>query len=199
MTKRCQNGLWQIRWTCTFTQGFLSRFSEDFSEKRLFFVLGKVYNFDRRFCWLCRIRTPSTDASAIAGCATFQTLKPQESPIPLQDENTAYWRCWDARKQSTRCQFSGWSFICWLSAAHQFLMSRPSCPCGLRGYPDRVATGRSMRSECGSGLTQRGCSHADDAVPGDRIRGALRPRTAERNSLKSGRQSGRLRYRCTAW
>ena len=24
-------------------------------------------------------------------------------PIPLQDENTAYWRCWDARKQSTRC------------------------------------------------------------------------------------------------
>ena len=24
--------------------------------------------------------------------------------IPLQDETTAYWRCWDARKQSTRCQ-----------------------------------------------------------------------------------------------
>ena len=42
VTKRCQNGLWQIRWTCTFTQGFLSRFSEDFSGKRRFFVLGKV-------------------------------------------------------------------------------------------------------------------------------------------------------------
>ena len=42
VTKRCQNGLWQIRWTCTFTQGILSRFSEDFSGKWLFFVLGKV-------------------------------------------------------------------------------------------------------------------------------------------------------------
>ncbi len=42
VTKRCQNGLWQIRWTCTFTQGFLSRFSEDFSGKRLFFALGKT-------------------------------------------------------------------------------------------------------------------------------------------------------------
>ena len=111
-TSKRQNGLWQIRWTCTFTQGFLCRFSEDFSEKWLFFVLGKVWNFDRRFCWLCRIRTPSTNASALAGCATFQTLKPQASLHPLQDEITAYWRCWDARKQSTRCQCSGWSFIC---------------------------------------------------------------------------------------
>ena len=42
VTKRCQNGLWQIRWTCTFTQGFLSRFSENFSGKRLFFTLGKT-------------------------------------------------------------------------------------------------------------------------------------------------------------
>ena len=49
------------------------------------------------------MRTPSTDASALAGCAAFQTLRLQASPIPLQGENTAYWRCWDARKQSTRC------------------------------------------------------------------------------------------------
>jgi hypothetical protein len=42
VTKRCQNGLWQIRWTCTFTQGFLSRFSEDFSGKRLVLALGKT-------------------------------------------------------------------------------------------------------------------------------------------------------------
>ena len=42
VTKRYQNGLWQIRWTCTFTHGVLSRFSEIFSEKWLFFVLGKV-------------------------------------------------------------------------------------------------------------------------------------------------------------
>ena len=117
----------------------------------------------------------------------------------LQDEITAYWRCWDARKQSTRCQCSGWSFICWISAEHQFLMSRPSCPCGLHGYRGRAARETSARSECGSDQTQRAYSRADGAAPGDRIRGALRPRTAGRNSLKSDRRSMRLRYRCTAW
>ena len=66
-------------------------------------------------------------------------VKTAGKPIPLQGENTAYWRCWDARKQSTRCQRSGWSFICWISAEHRFLMLRPSCLCGLRGYPDRAA------------------------------------------------------------
>ena len=88
-------------------------------------------------------------------------------PIPLQDENTAYWRCWDARKQSTRCQFSGWSFICWLSAEHRFLMSRPSCLCGLRGYRGRAARETSARSECGSDQMQRAYSRADGATPGD--------------------------------
>jgi len=34
--------------------------------------------------------TPSTDASALADCVTFQTLKPQASPHPLRDEITAY-------------------------------------------------------------------------------------------------------------
>ena len=86
---------------------------------------------------------------------------------PFQDETTAYWRCWDARKQSTRCQRSGWSFICWISAEHRFLMSHPSCPCGLRGCPGRAATGRLMRSECGSDQTQRAYSRADGATPGD--------------------------------
>ena len=145
------------------------------------------------------MRTPSTDAGALARCAAFQTLRPQASPIPLQDETTAYWRCWDARKQTSRCAGNGRSFICWLSAEHRFLMSHPSCPYGLRECPGRAATGRSMRSECGSDQTQRVCSHADGAAPGDRIRGALRPQTAERNSLKSGHRSGRLRYRCTVW
>ena len=64
-------------------------------------------------------------------------------------------------------QRSGWLFICWISAEHQFLMSRPSCPCGLRGCPGRAATGRSMRSECGSDQTQRASSRADGAAPGD--------------------------------
>ena len=36
-----------------------------------------------------------------------QTLKPQASLHPSQDETTAYWRCWDARKQSTRCNAAG--------------------------------------------------------------------------------------------
>ena len=95
------------------------------------------------------------------------TLKPQASLHPLQDETTAYWRCWDARKQSTRCQCSGWSFICWLSAEHRFLMSRPSCLCGLRGYPDRAARETSARSECGSDQMRRGCPRANGTAPGD--------------------------------
>ena len=144
------------------------------------------------------MRTPSTDASALASCATLQTLKPQASLHPLQDEITAYWRCWDARKQSTRCQRSGWSFICWISAEHQFLMSRPSCLCGLRGYRGRAARETSARSECGSDQMRRGSPRANGTALGDRIRGALRPRTARRNSLNSSRQSERLRYRCTA-
>ena len=88
-------------------------------------------------------------------------------PIPLQDETTAYWRCRDARKQSTRSQRSGWSLIGWLSAEHRFLMSRPSCPYGLRGCPGRAATGRSMRSECGSDQMRRAYSRADGATPSD--------------------------------
>ena len=77
------------------------------------------------------------------------------------------WPCWDARKQSTRCQRSGWSLIGWLLAEHRFLMSRPSCPCWLRGCPGRAATGRLMRSECGSDQTQRAYSRADGTTPDD--------------------------------
>ena len=63
-------------------------------------------------------------------CGISDVKAAGKPPIPLQDETTAYWRCWDARKQSTRCQrcSSGWSFICWISAEHRFLMSHPSCP-----------------------------------------------------------------------
>ena len=94
-------------------------------------------------------------------------VKTAGKPPPLQDENTAYWRCWDARKQSTRCQCSGWSLIGWLSAEHRFLMSHPSCPCGLRGCPGRAAREMSARSECGSDQTQRVRSRANGAAPGD--------------------------------
>ena len=94
-------------------------------------------------------------------------VKTAGSPIPLQDENTAYWRCWDARKQTSRCAGNGRSFICWLSAGHQFLVSSPSCPCGLRGCPGRAAREMSARSECGSDRMQRVHSRADGATPGD--------------------------------
>ena len=145
------------------------------------------------------MRTPSTDASALAGCATLQTLKPQASLHPAPGRNHSVLAMLGREKAKHPLQRSGWLFICWISAEHQFLMSRPSCPCGIRGCPGRAATGRSMRSECGSDQTQRAYSRADGAAPGDRIRGALRPRTAGRNSLKSGRRSERLRYRCTEW
>ena len=102
-------------------------------------------------------------------CGISDVKAAGKPPIPLQDETTAYWRCWDARKQSTRCQrcSSGWSFICWISAEHRFLMSHPSCLCGLRECPGRAAREMSARSECGSDQTQRVCSHADGAAPGD--------------------------------
>ena len=83
-------------------------------------------------------------------CGISDVKAAGKPPIPLQDETTAYWRCWDARKQSTRCQCSGWSFIYRLSAEHRFLMARPSYPRGLRECPDRAATETSARSEYGS-------------------------------------------------
>ena len=55
-------------------------------------------------------------------------------------------------KAPAATQRSGWSFICWISAEHRFLMSRPSCPYGLLGYPDRAVRETSARSE--SGLDQ---------------------------------------------
>ena len=73
-----------------------------------------------------------------------------------------------ARESKTpAAQCSGWSFICWLSAGHQFLVSSPSCPCGLRGCPGRAAREMSARSECGSDRMQRVHSRADGATPGD--------------------------------
>ena len=64
-------------------------------------------------------------------------------------------------------QRSGWPFICWISAEHRFLMSRPSCPYGLRGYRGRAARETSARSESDSDQMWRAYSHADGAAPGD--------------------------------
>ena len=46
-------------------------------------------------------------------------------------------------------------------------MSRPSCLCELRGYPDRAVRETSVRSESGLDQMQRAYSRADGATPGD--------------------------------
>ena len=120
-------------------------------------------------------------------------VKTAGKPPPAPGRNHSVLTMLGREKAKHPLQRSGWSLIGWLSAEHRFLMSHPSCLCGLRGYRGRAARETSARSECGSDQTQRVCSHADGAAPGDRIRGALHPRTAGRNSLKSGRRSERLR------
>ena len=94
-------------------------------------------------------------------------VKTAGKPPPVPGRNHGVLTTLGREKAKHPLQRSGWSFICWISAEHRFLMSRPSCPCGLRGCPGRAATGRAMRSECGSDQTQRVCSHADGATPGD--------------------------------
>ena len=94
-------------------------------------------------------------------------VKTAGKPPPAPGRNHSVLAMLGREKAKHPLQRSGWSFICWLSAEHRFLMSRPSCPCGLRGCPGRAATGRSMRSECGSDQTQRAYSRADGATPGD--------------------------------
>ena len=125
-------------------------------------------------------------------------VKTAGKPPPAPGRNHSVLAMLGREKAKHPLQRSGWSFICWISAEHQFLMSRPSCPCGLRGYRGRAVRETSARSESGLDQMQRVYSHVGGEAPGDRIRGALRPRTAGRNSLKSSRQSERLRYRCTA-
>ena len=94
-------------------------------------------------------------------------VKAAGKPHPTPGRNHGVLAMLGREKVKHPLQRSGWSFTCWLSAEHRFLMSRPSCPCGLRGCPGRAATGRSMRSECGSDQTQRAYSRADGATPGD--------------------------------
>ena len=94
-------------------------------------------------------------------------VKTAGKPPPVPGRNHGVLAMLGREKAKHPLQRSGWSLIGWLSAEHRFLMSHPSCPCGLRGCPGRAATGRSMRSECGSDQTQRASSRADGAAPGD--------------------------------
>ena len=94
-------------------------------------------------------------------------VKTAGKPPPVPGRNHSVLTTLGREKAKHPLQRSGWSFICWLSAEHRFLMSHPSCLCGLRGYRGRAATGRSMRSECGSDRMRRAYSLADGAAPGD--------------------------------
>ena len=94
-------------------------------------------------------------------------VKTAGKPPPAPGRNHSVLAMLGREKAKHPQQRSGWSFICWLSAEHRFLMSHPSCPCGLRGYRGRAARETSARSECGSDQTQRAYSRADGAAPGD--------------------------------
>ena len=94
-------------------------------------------------------------------------VKTAGKPHPTSGRNHGVLAMLGREKAKHPLQRSGCSFICWLSAEHRFLMSHPSCPYGLRGYPDRAARETSARSECGSDRMQRVHSRADGATPGD--------------------------------
>ena len=94
-------------------------------------------------------------------------VKTAGKPPPAPGRNHGVLATLGREKAKHPLQRSGWSFICWISAEHRFLMSRPSCLCELRGYPDRAVRETSARSECGSDQTQRAYSRADGTAPGD--------------------------------
>ena len=94
-------------------------------------------------------------------------VKTADKIHPIPGRNHGVLAMLGREKAKHPLQRSGWSFICWISAEHRFSTSRPSCLYGLRGCPGRAATGRLMRSECGSDQTQRAYSRADGAAPGD--------------------------------
>ena len=67
-------------------------------------------------------------------------VKTAGKPHPTPGQNHGVLTTLGREKAKHPQQRSGWSFICWLSAAHRFLMARPSYPRGLRECPDRAAT-----------------------------------------------------------
>ena len=71
-------------------------------------------------------------------------VKTAGKPPPVPGRKHSVLTTLGREKAKHPLQRSGWSFICWISAEHQFLMSRPSCPCGIRGCPGRAA--REMRT-----------------------------------------------------
>ena len=77
-------------------------------------------------------------------------VKTAGKPHPTSGRNHGVLAMLGREKAKHPLQRSGWSFICWISAEHRFLMSRPSCPCGLRGCPGRAARETSAPSEYGS-------------------------------------------------
>ena len=131
---------------------FCSRQSVEF---RLAFLLVLPNAHSKHRCWCV---SPLCDVSDV---------KTAGKPHPTPGRKHGVLAMLGREKAKHPLQRSGWPFICWISAEHRFLMSRPSCLCGLRGYRGRAARETSARSECGSNQTQRVYSRADGAAPGD--------------------------------
>ena len=108
---------------------FFSRQSVEFRPTFLL-VLPNTHSKHR-----CRCVSPLCDVSDV---------KTAGKPPPAPGRNYSVLAMLGREKAKHPLQRSGWSFICWISAEHQFLMSRPSCPCGIRGCPGRAA--REMRT-----------------------------------------------------
>ena len=71
-------------------------------------------------------------------------VKTAGKPPPVPGRNHSVLTTLGREKAKHPLQRCGWSFICWISAEHRFLMSHPSCPYGLRECPGRAA--REMRT-----------------------------------------------------
>ena len=89
----------------------------------------------------CRRVSPLCDVSDV---------KTAGKPPPVPGRNHGVLTTLGREKAKHPLQRSGWSFICWISAEHRFLMSHPSCPYGLRECPGRAARETSAPSEYGS-------------------------------------------------
>ena len=117
---------------------------------------------------------PNTHSKHRCRCVSplcgISDVKTAGKPHPTPGRNHGVLAMLGREKAKHPQQRSGWSFICWISAEHRFLMSHPSCPYGLRECPGRAARETSARSESGSDQTQRAYSRADGATPGDMSR-----------------------------
>ena len=85
------------------------------------------------------------------------------------------------------------------SAARLSSYWQPWAPAVFVGWTDTGASKSSRPSGSAEGQRKWGHSAADAQERDGKQPSKMRTQQAERNKLRSGCQSGRLRYRCTAW